>query len=236
MPSTGATFLPMSEPSPRIESLGVTRTARYAVLGRPESAPELWVALHGYGQLAERFIRRFQALPGIGERRAVVAPEALNRFYVENTRGSHGPGSRVGATWMTRHDRDNEVRDYVFYLDALLDRVRPGAAAHVLLGFSQGAETASRWAVLGATRPATLILWGGGVAEDLAPETLRARLEHTRVVLVTGDEDPWGRKRSGETLALLRDLGLAPERVEFPGGHRLNADVLRDLALAGSGG
>ncbi|NIP78275.1 MAG: phospholipase, partial [Gemmatimonadetes bacterium] len=80
---------------------------------------EVWFVLHGYGQLAERFVRRFDALPGVRDgMRAVVAPEALSRFYVEEeVTGPHGPESRVGATWMTRADREHEIRDYVEYLD-----------------------------------------------------------------------------------------------------------------------
>jgi hypothetical protein len=61
-----------------------------------------------------------------------VAPEGLSRFYFEG--GFHGPGSKVGATWMTREDRLAKIEDYVGYLDALHDAVfaravrRPAAA------------------------------------------------------------------------------------------------------------
>ncbi|MCA1790257.1 MAG: hypothetical protein LC667_10475, partial [Thioalkalivibrio sp.] len=67
------------------------RTARYRVLGDPASAREVWFVLHGYRQMAGRFIRRFGPLPGAGRSRAVVAPEALSRFYIEEEVGPHGP-------------------------------------------------------------------------------------------------------------------------------------------------
>lgn len=199
------------------------------MLGKPAGAAELWVALHGYGQVAERFVRRFRTLPGLADgRRSVVAPEALNRFYVENRPGEHGPASRVGATWMTRADREREIQDYVGYLDSLLGHVSPDGsrAAHVLLGFSQGAETASRWAVLGARSPGSLILWGGGLAEDLDPARTAEALHQTRIVFVVGDEDGWAQRRSSAGLELLRREGLEPERIEYPGGHRLGSEVL----------
>ena len=55
------------------------RTARYWHVGTPD-ARDVWVALHGYGQLAEYFVRHF--VPFAGDERLVVAPEALSRFYV----------------------------------------------------------------------------------------------------------------------------------------------------------
>lgn len=236
----------------REEHIPVQRTARYRVLGS-HAAEELWIVLHGYGQLAERFVRRFHGLPGIDEgRRRIVAPEALSRFYVERQIGQHGPTSTVGATWMTREDREHEIRDYVAYLDAVLSRVAPAdrgraestadrkvpgeqglgtvaggdSSRHVLLGFSQGAETASRWAVLGARPPATLVLWGGGLAEDLATSRTVDALRESRVVFVVGDRDRWAQQRSAAGLELLRGAGLEPERIGYPGGHRVDPGVL----------
>lgn len=157
----------------------------------------------------------------------MIAPEALNRFYIEREpAGPHGPGSRVGAAWMTRHDRDAEIRDYVEYLDRLRDHVAGTAARLVVLGFSQGAETASRWAVLGATPPDELILWGGGLAADLDEERAAAALARTAVAFVTGDADAWARERSDAGLPVLERLGVRARRIGYAGGHRVEPDVL----------
>ena len=133
--------------------LKVTRTARYWTVGDPGQGDggEIWFVLHGYKQLARRFLRRFEALAT--DRRMLVAPEALSRFYVSPEPGRHGPRSVVGATWMTREDRLNEIEDYVAYLDGLAEEL--GAARHrmTVLGFSQGVATATRWVVRGAVRP-----------------------------------------------------------------------------------
>lgn len=197
------------------------------VCGDPAVAPETWFVLHGYRQLAERFVRRFVDLPGVAEaRRAVVAPEGLNRFYIEREPGgAHGPDSRVGATWMTRADRDHEIRDYVEYLDRVREQVSPGGRT-VVLGFSQGAETASRWAVLGAVRPSQLILWGGGLAADLDPAGTAAALAGTVVTFVVGDQDAWAAERAASGLSLLAAGGVTAGRVDYGGGHRIDPDVL----------
>ena len=78
---------------------------------------------------------------------------------------------------MPRH-RATDIADYVSYLDTLYEHVRatvpaPAARVHVL-GFSQGAATASRWAALGRSVIDRLILWGGAHAHDLPPTGARA--------------------------------------------------------------
>src|SRR6266704_2680299 len=94
-------------------SLSTSRTARYFTLGHPSDARELWFVCHGYGQLASRFLERFHSLES--QRRCIVAPEGLSRFYLTE----HPTERRVGASWMTREDRLHEIDDYVRYLDAL---------------------------------------------------------------------------------------------------------------------
>src|SRR2546425_9676771 len=71
---------------------------------------------HGSGQLAARSLRHFEPLAD--GTRLVVAPEALSRFYLEDTTVP-AKERKVGATWMTRENRLSEIDDYVRYLDAL---------------------------------------------------------------------------------------------------------------------
>ena len=226
----------------RERRIRVPRTARYRVVGDASSAGEIWFVLHGYGQLAERFIRRFASLPGVeAGRRAVVAPEGLSRFYVDDDGGEHRPDARVGATWMTRADREHEIRDYVEYLDRLAVAVldpgdagpeapdaAPIAGARRLrvLGFSQGAATASRWVTYGRIRPAELILWSGGLAADLDMGQAREALRDVRVRIVVGDGDPWARERAGGSRRRLDEVGLEADVIGFPGGHTLPVEVL----------
>lgn len=53
--------------------IAVARTARYFTLGRAER--EVWFVLHGYGQLADRFLRHFDPIDD--GTRLIVAPEGL---------------------------------------------------------------------------------------------------------------------------------------------------------------
>src|SRR5258706_7542269 len=82
------------------------RSARYFTLGSPEHAAEVWFVCHGYGQLASRFLERFRPIEA--ERRCIVAPEGLSRFYLTESPAER----RVGASLVTREERPHEIDDY----------------------------------------------------------------------------------------------------------------------------
>ena len=140
--------------------LSVPRTARYYTLGDAGThVSEVWMVCHGYGQLAQPFLASFERVAS--PTRRIVAPEALSRFYLDRQPPPNDRPPRVGATWMTREDRDHEIADHVAYLDALHDLVRPALPAAVrlrVLGFSQGVATVARWLALGRARADQLIL------------------------------------------------------------------------------
>jgi predicted esterase len=207
----------------------VPRTARYVTLG-PVAATEVWIVLHGYGQLAGRFLRRFEPIDD-GSRR-IVAPEALSRFYVGNQAGRHGQSSKVGATWMTREDRQIEIADYVRYLDVLAEQALAGATKVIVLGFSQGVATAARWTTMGAVRPNRLVLWGDFLPPDLDLGAAKRRWRDIDVVLARGDGDRalGSEKLAGEEAERMAEAGLAPRTIRYDGGHDIDPETLMRLA------
>jgi len=219
---------------PSEHRLTVPRSARYYVDGVLDGkVRDVWIACHGYGQLAADFLADLKPLRHGG--RVVVAPEALSRFYLEG--GFHGPDSKVGATWMTREDRAAEISDYVRYLDALHEEVFAAvdrtAARLTVLGFSQGTATVSRWVAGGHVRPDRMILWGGLLPPDLDLDGARPALARLELVLVAGRRDRFvGEEKLAAQVAALDRAGLAARVVRHAGGHRLDADVLADLARA----
>ncbi len=207
----------------------VGRTARYHVLGDPATAQELWIVLHGYGQLARYFLHSFD---GLEDGRCIVAPEGLSRFYLDDT------FSRVGATWMTREDREHEIADHVSYLDELCTEVRnacPRATQLTALGFSQGVATLCRWAMLGSTHIDRLVIWGGSMPPELDPTDLSSRWNSIVVDLVHGADDPVVK---AEVLhrneGVLRSAGLHFSTHIFQGGHALDRLTLDRLIGANS--
>ena len=224
----------MTEPRLSTRHIRVARTARYYTMGgRGEGVDEAWFALHGYRQAARRFARRFEVMDA--PERIVVVPEGLSRFYVDPSPGRHGTEHRVGASWMTREDRDNEIADYVAYLDALAGEMAtsaaPAARHRVVLGFSQGAHTASRWVVLGCTAVRELVLWGAGLSTDLTPDALAAGLEGVHVTFVRGTRDKFRDRREEEAHdALLEELGISFRVLVHPGEHEIAPEPLLDIA------
>jgi len=207
--------------------LSVRRTARYFTLGpAAATARELWIVLHGYGQLAARFLRAFAPLDDGA--RCIVAPEGLSRFYAES-----GRNDKIGASWMTREDRLAEIDDYVRYLDVLYDEVMRGAVAVpvTVLGFSQGTATAARWLAQGSVRAGRLILWGGEVPPDLDLAAARQCWEKTDVTLVVGSQDQYiTPKVLSRDEQRLREHGISFRVEGFDGGHEIVPEVLGRIA------
>src|SRR3954470_10374247 len=170
-------------------SIEVPRTARYYVLG-DATGGDLWIVVHGFGQLAGDFIEYFVEINDGS--RVIVAPEALSRYY---TASQSVPNAErpVGATWMTREFREAEMRDYVRYLDLLhaelSRRFRPRRT--IVIGFSQGGATASRWIANGVSEIHTLVLWGATLPPDLDLAAARAKLEASRLKIVIGRTDQY---------------------------------------------
>lgn len=216
-------------------SIVTRRSARFYVLGgRDDGMPpaELWMVLHGYGQLAGRFIRHFHVLAG--PERVVVAPEALNRFYVEGPGGmrSHAE-ARVGATWMTREDRDREIEDQHAYLDSVLAAACPARPPRrlVVLGFSQGVATAVRWIVRSGRMIDRVIAWAGSLPAEL--DSAGAAAIAGRLTMVAGRADELlTPDRVAAERARVQALGIDAPLVWYDGGHTMDGATLLRVASA----
>jgi predicted esterase len=224
-----------AEPMIAPHTIVVPRTARYYTLGPTHGFPrELWFVCHGYGQLAGRFIRQFAPLDD--GTRLVVAPEALSRYYLDPIPvRRNDPTPRIGASWMTREDRDAEIADYVSYLEQLTGEVRhPLAGAGpriVVLGFSQGTATVSRWLAASEMRVDQLVLWGGTIPPELDLAAWASRLHGAAITLVIGDDDQFATPAAVTAEAeRLSAAGVAFTLQRYPGGHAIDAAALQQLA------
>lgn len=216
--------------------IAVTRNARYYVLGSPSSATkDVWFVCHGYGQLASDFIGEFECIADPS--RVIVAPEALSRYYISTAPAFHGPDSRIGATWMTREDRDTEIADYVAYLDDLYDEIM-GDIGHrnvsvTVLGFSQGGATANRWLTRGNSRADRLIMWGALLATDSDLNQAAAFFRDTELKLVYGTRDQFAEEGMlAGYEKMLNEKGIPFSVTSFDGGHRMDRATLVSLAAS----
>ncbi|MDF2158814.1 alpha/beta hydrolase [Algoriphagus sp. CAU 1675] len=186
---------------------------------------EIWLVLHGYGQLAEYFIRKFRDFDN--SERLIVAPEGTNYTYLSGFQG------RVGANWMTSHEREVAIINNHRFLDTLMEKLLSGFEVQPkinLLGFSQGAATATRWASRWSGRVQRLVLWAGGFAHDLLLENAREKFSETELIMVLGDKDGLITPESIQKQEMfVKSLGKAVETLTFAGGHELDSVILKTL-------
>ena len=212
--------------TPVSHHITVPRTARYITHGEIESAAEVWFVLHGYSMLAASFLRWFEPVARPG--RLLVAPEALSRAYYEE-KGTR----RVGASWMTKEDRDAEIEDYVRYLDLVAQRVLAGIPAKPRIevhGFSQGTATACRWVAFGNAQADRLMLWSGLVPPDLPLDRYGPALNRAGLELAIGSRDQYiHSEETDREQARLAAAGLTPRIHRFDGGHRVDQATLVSL-------
>lgn len=187
--------------------------------------------LHGFGQLAGQFIRYFADLADADT--LVVAPEAMNRFYLVGTE-TPARDRPVGAIWMTREDRDSEIADYVEYLDALHAEITSSGsetpAAINVIGFSQGAATATRWVEHGSARIDRLVLWGGLMPPETNVAAHGTRLRQVRLLFVIGTRDKYiDDEMISKEHERLDAAGIAYEVARFEGGHVISRSAFPHL-------
>jgi predicted esterase len=210
----------------------VPRSARYYTIGEVSSdVNDVWFVIHGYGQLAGDFVKEFEA---IGDpRRLILAPEALSRYYISTAPEFHGPDAKIGATWMTRADREVEVADYVRYLDLLYEETMRavGKARVTVLGFSQGGATANRWLTRGKAKADRLFMWGALLAADMDLNRAAAFFRDVELTLVYGTRDKFADEGMISAYQRTLDSHFIPYNVvTFEGGHRMDRDTLLRLA------
>ena len=197
-----------------------TKTAIYHSEGDLKTAKTIWFVLHGYGMLAKYFIKKFE--PIVNDSTCVIAPEGLSKFY---TKGFYG---KVGATWMTKEDRENEIEDYINYLNQLLDTIiKENDTADLkinVVGFSQGGATASRWIANGKVTPTNFILWSSSFPDDMKFESFG---KHFKTYLLYGDKDEFStNKHIKKQEVLLAKANINFKLIEFNGTHDVPLKIL----------
>lgn len=210
-----------------VHNIIVKKTARYFTLGEVNTKTKyVWIVLHGYGYHAGYFIKKFE--PVKKPDTFIVAPEGLNKFYKEGFSG------KVGATWMTKEDRQNEIIDYVNYLNVLyknLNEQLEGVSFKLItVGFSQGGATLIRWLNNRLVKTDYLVLWGSRIPDDFDFDKNKDMFNNSKNLLYIGREDQFLKYIDVNRYQTLTDAyNLNFEVNWFNGKHDIPAKVL--LAL-----
>ncbi|CAN5442821.1 esterase [soil metagenome] len=204
---------------------------RYYKSGNLDSSTkQVWIVIHGYGQLAQYFVKKFQKLTENDI--CVIAPEGLSRYYLSDLTEQGRPDNKVGATWMTRENRLMDIENYVQYLNTVYktELANYSNIPVTLLGFSQGCATVCRWASDGKIKFDKLILWAGIFPPDIDFKVGRAALSSKKIYMIVGDKDHFvTSERVKEFDELASKLSIRPEKIVFDGKHEMNEGILMQL-------
>ena len=204
--------------------LTVPKTARFSnKLPESGKADTFWLLIHGYAQLATDFLSEFEFIKN--EDHLLTAPEGLSKFYFRN---------KIGASWMTKEDRENEISDYVNYLNLLMEKIKKEYdlkdATFNLLGFSQGVHTAVRFFIKGEYNFNNLILCSSDFPKDTDFIKLNEKLKKSKMYFIHGTSDSAiTNERFNESIKLLYENKIEFEDISFDGDHVLNKKLLFDL-------
>lgn len=199
--------------------LSIQKTIRYFTIGDFEKAKFLLIALHGYGQLPNYFGRKFDEL---SEDYFIVIPEGTHRFYLE------GASGRVGASWMTKEAREDDIEDNSNYLNQLLKILTSNKSFEkiILLGFSQGGATAARYFYSNSIIN-HLLLWACVFPPDLPIENM-VKDENKTNVFILGNHDPYfPESQFSETISFYSNLGF--KIIEYTGNHSIDSTILKTI-------
>ncbi len=202
----------------------IQKTAHYTTIGEiNEQTENVWFVVHGYGQLAEYFIKKFKVLDD--GKTVIIAPEALSKFYLKEFSG------RVGATWMTKYERDSEILDYISYLNQLYRTILQGMDVNKLkinlLGFSQGTATVARWCMNENIKYDRLILWAGYFGNGIQDVIDPLKLTEKEVVLCYGKEDEFLIKIDLQQYQQNIQKVIPQIQIHtFEGGHTIDEELL----------
>jgi len=207
--------------------ISTQRTARYYINDSElKNFDKLLFLIHGYAQLAGDFIREFEFLDDM--KVLIIAPEGLSRFYYRNN---------IGASWMTKDDRLNEIKDYVVYLDNVYQEINNSfdisKTKKYLLGFSQGVHTAVRWFTGSKHGFDELILCSSDFPKDADFGNLKLKLKNSTIHYLHGkNDDVVGMEKYNESKLLLRNNEIPFKEILFDGRHEINENTVKEIILS----
>lgn len=190
-----------------------------------QTTKRIWVVFHGYGQLARFFIRKFAVLNP--SENVIIAPQGLSKYYLEGFSG------RVGANWMTKEDRLNDIENQYAYLDRVFEEEKIDATSLELVyfGFSQGVATMCRYAAYSRRTFGQMIVWAGTIPPELDAIDFDFMSGSEKVTYYTGKDDPFYESGMEERqLSRIKEvMNVSAEAIWFEGRHEVLPELLSNI-------
>jgi predicted esterase len=189
-----------------------------------DNTKQVWIVCHGYGQLVKFFSQWLT--PILDEETCIICPEGLHKFYLQ------GFGGRVGAHWMTKDKREDDIERNHQYLNKIYAFVKENAPQAKLncIGFSQGAQTMSRWVLSEDIPYDVLCLWGGRQAEDISLEEYKTKTSRNPIYIRMGDDDEfYGEEKVENWLDSWRKENVPFQFTWYKGKHKIEKQAILDF-------
>ncbi|MDC6364484.1 MULTISPECIES: alpha/beta hydrolase [Flavobacteriaceae] len=191
-----------------------------------EKTKNVWIILHGMGYLSKYFVKYFATLNS--DENYLIVPQAPSKYYLKDE------FKYVGASWLTKESTAMEIQNVMQYLDAVYEAEEiPSGINLILFGFSQGVSIAARWFTRKKIKCKSLILYAGGIPNELKKEDFDfIDWDFTSVTLIYGDKDIYitpERLQQEYTKIDLLFEGKA-RVINFEGGHEVKPEIIQSLA------
>ena len=201
-------------------SFSFSKTFRYETLNEDKKPTKIIYVLHGYGQLAKFFIRKFKEL---SDDYLIVAPEGMHRFYLAGSSG------KVGASWMTKEAREIDIQDNINWLNALDKEIssKYDVKERILLGFSQGGATAIRWKMNSHLPFDKTIIWASDFPPDMEPQMDRLRGETGNYFVIGNEDEYFNKDQQNKLISLYKSVDFKIST--YLGRHNIESATLLQL-------
>ncbi|WP_190808532.1 alpha/beta hydrolase [Flagellimonas sp. S3867] len=190
-----------------------------------ESTVNIWVVFHGIGYLSRFFVKYFESLDPTEN--YIIAPQAPSKYYLKSEY------KYVGASWLTKENTTVETENVLNYVDAVLEAEQiPSNGNLIVFGFSQGVSIGLRWMVKRKIKCSQLILFAGGIPNELKKEHLDfVDWETMKIKVIYGKSDEFLR---GDTLVNEKNkmnilFGNNLEVITFEGGHEMKPEIIQNI-------
>ncbi|WP_297764294.1 esterase [uncultured Muriicola sp.] len=184
----------------------------------------VWVIFHGIGFLSRYFLKYFDGLDP--EKNYIIAPQAPSKYYL------NGQYKHVGASWLTKEHTATEINNLMSYLDSVMaNEDLPDTCRLVVFGYSQGVSIAMRWVAQRNIQCDHLVLYAGGIPNELTKDQLRHLGDHCKLKIIMGDRDEYLTEERMEQEQKKIDLlfeGRAQIQL-FDGGHEIKKEIINNL-------
>ena len=185
----------------------------------------VWIVFHGIGYLSRYFLKYFDELPK--EENYIIAPQAPSKYYLKNEY------KYVGASWLTKENTGQEIDNVISYLDKVLQAEQiPEKKNIIVFGFSQGVSVATRWLKRKKLNCSKLVLYAGGIPEELTSSDFKFLIENeSEVHIIVGNTDEYltPKRMENEAKKIEKLFHGKAHQIVFEGGHEIKKEIINAL-------